>query len=421
MRVLYVVRLFSGLEEGLREGVWRPKGVPTIYRMIEALDRGPHELHLVFTVKDYGTSWADSVDRRFSVAGLLTPVTVLAGDKAFPAWLGRLRSRFALLRQMLRIWLIARRVRPDLIYFDRANLWPAAWAARLGRTPVVWRVMGVLEPMRDALRGRGLRNALWRWAFRSPFAAVICTLEGSGGEQWMQRALAPSVERHCLFNGVNVVEDGGPKVGGELPTGCTVVLFVGRLEHLKGGEEFIEALIAASTQAPGELHGVIVGDGSLRTELTEMVRGAGAGDWISFLGALPHETVMAWQRRGDIYVSLNRMGNLSNANLEALASGTCMVIPASQPEKGIDQYTDTFIPEDTALRFGTIDDVASLSATILHLHRNPKERAERGRRAASLAKKSLPSWDRRVAQELAVFERVAPRPMAAGLEAKQDA
>ena len=39
MRLLYVVRLFSGLEDGLCEGVWRPRGVPTIYRMIEALDR----------------------------------------------------------------------------------------------------------------------------------------------------------------------------------------------------------------------------------------------------------------------------------------------------------------------------------------------------------------------------------------------
>ena len=421
MRVLYVVRLFSGLEEGLWDGIWRPRGVPTICRMIEALDRGPHELHLVFTVKDYGTSWADGVDRRFSVAGLDTPVTVLAGNQAFPAWLGRLRSRFASFRQMVRIWLIAQRVRPDLIYFDRVNLWPAAWAARLGRTPVVWRVMGVLEPMRDALRGHGLRNALWRWAFRSPFAAVICTLEGSGGERSMERALAPSVERHCLINGVSVAEDGGPKVGGELPAGRTVVLFVGRLEHLKGGEEFIEALIAASVQVPGELHGVVVGDGSLRPELTAMVGRAGAGDWVSFLGTLPHETVMAWQRRADIYVSLNRMGNLSNVNLEALASGACMVIPASRPELEIDLDTDAYIPEDTALRFGAVEDVASLSSAILRLHHDPEERKARGRRAAALAREWLPSWEQRVAQELAVLERVASRPMAADLEARQDA
>ena len=419
MRVLYVVRLFSGLEESLRNRVWRPTGVPTIYRIIEALDRGPHEVSLVFTVKDHGTFWTDNVDRRFCVAGLDTPVTVLAGNAAFPAWLGRLRSRIALIRQMIRIWLIAQRVHPDLIYFDRVNLWTAAWAARLGRTPVVWRVMGVLEQMRNALHGRGIRNALSRWAFRSPFAAVICTLDGSGGERWMERALSPSVESHCLLNGVSAAEEDGAKVGIDLPAGRTVVLFVGRLEHLKGGEEFIEVLIAASQQAPGELYGVVVGDGSLRPDLMERVRSAGVADGISFLGALPHEEVLAWQRRADIYVSLNRMGNLSNTNLEALASGACMVIPASQSELEIDLDTDACIPDDIVLRFGAPADVASLSSAVLRLHRDPEERKARGQRAAELARERLPSWDRRVAQELAILERIASPPMAAGRSMSQ--
>ena len=47
MRILYVVRLFSGLEDGLIERAWRPRGVPTIYRMVEALDRSAHDVRFV--------------------------------------------------------------------------------------------------------------------------------------------------------------------------------------------------------------------------------------------------------------------------------------------------------------------------------------------------------------------------------------
>ena len=126
------------------------------------------------------------------------------------------------------------------------------------------------------------------------------------------------------------------------------------------------------------------------------------------------------QRRADFYVSLNRMGNLSNANLEALASGACMVTPVSQSELEIDVDTDAYIPEDTALRFGAAEDIASLSSAILRLHRHPAERKARGRRAAALARELLPSWDKRVAQELAILERIASRPRAAGLQAKHD-
>ncbi len=63
MRILYTVRLFSGLEDGLREGIWRPRGVPTIYRMIEALDRSAPGEKLVSSGKAMGSPWIDRESR----------------------------------------------------------------------------------------------------------------------------------------------------------------------------------------------------------------------------------------------------------------------------------------------------------------------------------------------------------------------
>ena len=39
MNIIFVTRLFSGLEKSFITKKWSPTGVPTIYKMIEALDR----------------------------------------------------------------------------------------------------------------------------------------------------------------------------------------------------------------------------------------------------------------------------------------------------------------------------------------------------------------------------------------------
>ncbi len=37
-KILYVCRLFNGLETSVKSRKWNPTGVPTIYKIIETLD-----------------------------------------------------------------------------------------------------------------------------------------------------------------------------------------------------------------------------------------------------------------------------------------------------------------------------------------------------------------------------------------------
>ena len=60
MRVMVVARLFTGVADGLAEGVWRPRGAPAAYRLLEALAADKEtELLTVFASKDEN-------DHRFS-------------------------------------------------------------------------------------------------------------------------------------------------------------------------------------------------------------------------------------------------------------------------------------------------------------------------------------------------------------------
>ena len=51
MKILYSTRLFSGLESSFINKKWNPTGVPTIYKLIEELDK-KHDTKFIFSAKD---------------------------------------------------------------------------------------------------------------------------------------------------------------------------------------------------------------------------------------------------------------------------------------------------------------------------------------------------------------------------------
>lgn len=407
MKILYAVRMFSGLESSLREGRWQPTGVPTIYRMIEALDRGPDSVIFVLACKDDNVTWPERRDRTLTLNGLRHNLRALAGKRRMPRALGPLAGPLREVAHARAIARLYRRERPDLVYLDHANVFVAGWLALTTRARIAFRVMGVYPVMRAALAGRGLRLRLLRWCYGQRFTLVVCTQDGSGVEIWLDRALSPDVARVVMVNGCDPVRpasDAGPV---DAPAGRTIVLFLGKLDPAKGPVEFADGFLDAWRADPGRLHAVMIGTGSESATVRARFTAAGATDALTLVDRLPHDQVMAVLMRADIYVSLNRFGNLSNANLEAMQCGKAMIVPRAQPDLGIDVATDRLLPPDSALRIESTDDIAGLSAAILRLHRDLGERARRGAAAGAAAGAFVESWDRRIDREIELLRRAA--------------
>lgn len=408
MKLLYVARLFSGLETSLRERRWQPSGVPTIFKMIEVLSRRAAPLRLLFGRKSGHGSWAPSRDLEMEVAGLPAECRVLAGAEYFPTALGPLRRWLGELRQIVITLLEARRFRPDLIYVDHGNVWVAGILARWCRTPVVFRVMGVYPAMRNALTDRRLAAAILRWCYRAPYAAVICTQDGSGIEPWLDAALDPAVPRHALVNGVdlNAAASGGT-AGFAPPPDRVVVGFLGKLEYTKGSEEFVAGFLKAWHENPA-LHALIIGAGSCAEAMREAIAAAGACDHATFIQHMPHAQVLQTLPVVDIYVSLNRFGNLSTANLEAMRVGLCMVFPQSQPATGVDMVTDRLLPPDTVVRIASSDDVDGLAAALLRLSHDTAERKARAEATRKATAQFIGDWPQRIDAELSILAGLLP-------------
>ena len=399
MKVLYATRLFSGLETSFKSGVWLPTGVPTIYKLIEELDK-KHKIRFIFSVKDNGNGYFSSWDKRkdcvCKVLGLSHSVSILVGIKLFPSWFNRKIAM--IMRDIRQTLIIIREViifKPDIIYCDHASIISAAVLSRCQRRiPVVFRAMGVYPFMRESLSPSNIIHRVYRWAYKSPFSLVVCTQDGSGVELWLDNALHYKVKRKVLINGTDdvicpSVLDTRLKI---LLKEKNVILFVGKLERYKGCYEFIESIVLLLEKKNIQVHALVIGTGSEQEKLKKMVRESNNLDHFTFIDRMISE----------IYVSMNHLGNLSNANLEAIKLDDCMIMPFPQPDIGIDVITSKLLKDSVV--YVAINNPSQLANKLFDLINSNRKRLKMSKSVSIKKQDFLWSWDERISVEISLLE-----------------
>jgi|APSaa5957512535_1039671.scaffolds.fasta_scaffold12304_4 glycosyltransferase involved in cell wall biosynthesis len=410
MKVVYATRLFSGLESSFKSGIWNPTGVPTIYSIIEYLDK-EHDSLFIFSAKDTGkgyySSWTNKKDECLKIQGLNQNIHVLTGVNYFPNWLGRrTRMIFREIRQTFKIIRTIIKFKPDLVYCDHANVFVASILSRFWKEfPVVFRVMGAYPFMKEAATSKNFYLTMFRWAYRSPFELVVCTQDGSGVEPWLERSLNPEVKRVTLLNGVYDISF--PKNPDKdllsIPTNKIKILFIGRLEEYKGCYDFVEAMLILLQQRD-DVYAVIVGIGNESNNLKKMVYDHGKSDSFMFIDRLPHSQVFFAHSFCDIYVSMNHLGNLSNSNLEAIKSNQCMIILNPQPEHHVDIITKELL--GNSVEYIDIKQPNQLSNKLNMLCDSPDYRQWMSKEIACRSKNFLWSWNERINTETELLESI---------------
>ncbi|MBT4730663.1 glycosyltransferase [Candidatus Woesearchaeota archaeon] len=412
MKILYVTRLFSGLESSFINGTWDPTGVPTIYKVIKELDE-KYETKFIFSAKDdgdgYFSLWKNKKDSIFNIVGLRQSIHVLAGIDFFPKWVTR---KIAIIlrdfRQALFIILATVRFKPDIIYCDHANIIVAAILARYqNHTPVVFRAMGVYPFMRKALTPTNIIHYIFKWAYHSPFDLVICTQDGSGVELWLDNALRAGIKKEVLLNGVGetILPDVLDKQLLLLAKKKSTILFVGKLEKYKGCYEFIESILLLLEKNDDKIHALVIGTGNEKQQLKSLVERANCTEFFTFIDRLPHNQIAAAHKISEIYVSMNHLGNLSNSNLEAIQHNDCMVIPVSQPKIGVDVVTNRLL--DDAVVNVPIQNPIELSKA-LNILINSKDKRDMLSKSVNFKKRDfLWSWEERIKVEINLLENLA--------------
>jgi glycosyltransferase involved in cell wall biosynthesis len=414
MRIFYLTRLFSGLESSFNNKIWNPTGVPTIYKVIERLDKN-NEVRFLFTAKDSGVGsfslWTESKDIDSEIKGLRHKIKILAGINYFPLWVPRKLSLIIReFRQFFVILIELIKYKPELIYCDHSNALVAALLSRFFKnTPVVFRLMGVYPFMRYALYSKKIIHLMYRWAYHSPFSLVICTQDGSGVEFWLKDALKPEVRREVLINGVTTTLSFPKLLHAQLELvkfkseieKKNIVLIVGKLEKYKGCTLVVNSMIDVLKLPQNNAHMLVIGVGNEKENLLNLVKSNNSENNFTFIDRLYHDQVLAAHRLSDVYISMNSLGNLSNANLEAIQSNDCMIIPKPKFEIGIDVITSKLL-KDSVLTIQQ-DDKAELTKTLYDLLKSPNKRRALSQKLKERKSSFLWSWDERIDKEMSML------------------
>ena len=405
MKVIYISRLFSGLEQSIIDRKWKPTGVPTIYRFLEKLESESDELNIIFAIKDGFLKKKYSRNLKLKLEPFKNKIVVLSVQKIFNFLPKRFHIVFREVSYTLFYFIKIIKLKPDIIYIDHANIWSASLISRFFKIPTVFRVMGIYPVMRDALNKRNFKSIVLKWFYKSPFRNVICTQDGSGVELWLKRAINKKTTVEVMINGVskkllNYSKDFELKKNDDI-----VISFIGKIESSKGAEEFVRAAILSLNNCKLKLKFLIIGSGSLRKKLIEITKEKGCINSFEFIEKVENKNIINFLVKTDIYVSLNKYGNLSNSNLEAIAIGKCIIMPKSQPYLGIDVVTDKLIPVSAVKRVKSNSDIKDISNAICLLAKNLETRKEMEREIKKIGLK-LNDWDTRISKEITILKKI---------------
>lgn len=410
MKILMTLRLYSGFEESLERGNWKPEGLPSIYKWIGSLD-ARCDLRLIFTAKDSGTTyksnWLYPDDRHIQLSEFRNPIRVISGTRYFRGLFPR-KAAMVLreLRQAAFVIWNCYRLKPDIVYLDSANVLVGAVVARLfPNMPVVIRVLGVCSWWWSIIYSMRPIDRLYRYVYRTTrFALLVGTQDGSGTEYWFEKVLPDSTRRAVMLNGVDPRRSDDVEIEAKTSgfkqlrqRGSRIVLFISRLESYKGVDYFLDEMLDLLTAISCDVHVVVIGSGNLLDYSKEKVASAGFGDAFSFMGAIPHKYIINFHEIADIYVSTNFDGNLTNANLEAIACNDCMLIPRSASNEYIDRQTIAWLGESACYYDREGDESLGKRVRVLLEHEGAIEGYKR--RVAEAKRNFIRTWDERFDEE----------------------
>ena len=399
MNIYFVTRLFNGLYESIQNEKWQPTGIPTIFKLAEKIVK-THQLTWIVACKNSKDSEIiDNVAKRLKLRG----IEIYCVPFKKYSCLNMLNTFINDVMVLYHTVKLSFRTKNRLFYCDRTDILTAAALKYILKAAVVVRILGIYPNQKKMVQDGYVKvfNPLTYFAYRTQFDLAICTQDGSGGEYYLKRLLNRKTPIKLLLNGVENKTRRYKNKG----TGKITLIYVGKLSEEKG---ILELIVAAKIlrKCGFEFILKIIGKGQLLPKIERLCKKWLIGDVIELVGSIPHEHVQAYYDEADIYISLNKLGNLSNTVLEAMTSGKCIIMLNKDSRTHTDEFTTLAIPEDTVIRIDRNDMVADLTQKLKALFENPHKIEEYSIKMKTFSKSFNWSWEKRIDHELDLLKRI---------------
>lgn len=304
---------------------------------------------------------------------------------------------------LFRLWWLLKKLRPDIVHTRNLAALDGTLPAALAGVPV--RIHGEHGRDIDDLDGSNLARQRLRRLFK-PFVHRYIALSKDLEYYLHTRVGVPPNKVSQLYNGVDTKVFQPACAGREpLPNpgfasqDAFVIGTVGRMQPEKDQLTLARAFVTLLQMVPParrQLRLVMIGDGPMRTRISEFLNQAGVGD----LAWLPgdRDDVPLIMRGLDLFVLPSLAEGISNTVLEAMASGLPVVATAvgGNPELVMEGQTGMLVvPSNPTV----------LAETIRGYVLNPEEGKRQGKAARALAEQRF-DLDSMVKNYMDLYDKV---------------
>lgn len=410
MKFIFVTRLFSGLIESVETGQWNPFGVPAIYKLWERLHETDVSTDIIFLCKTRKESNNFKKITKVHFPGFHSNFYVI------PFYgLGIKSSRIStLVNDILQlVYFLSRllRTKYDLLYCDRANIKCALVGSLLGfKTIIRFLGIGNFNSVFNSLK-RKFRSPFMYLSLKKRHDLIICSEDGSPARYLFKKHLNRKTPVTILLNGIEkrkIINRPTLSIRKHynFEDDIPIFLFVGRVSEDKSTSELIQSLVQLKLQGKG-FYAVLICGGSNFDYLKTIVEEHDLSENIIFEKYVYHKQIFDYYRQADVYISLNKYGNLSNTVLEAMNEGKCIIMLGKNDHDHTDESTEKFVPDDVVIRIDRKKIVDDLTDKLADLCENQEKIAMYSERMRKFALESLWSWDERIDHEIELLQKVA--------------
>ena len=398
MKILFVTSYYSALQKSFEEDCWNPTGMPAIGKLFEGLNKRGIDFETVFIDRNSKKDeFYQFRNKRFDTDVSIFKIAEKCKIKYIQG-IGKSYNSFLVYNKVIKT---CRNY--DLIYVDRANIVAGAFFVLAGKR-VVLRLHGVTDFL-DNFKKLYFRlmNPLKLLCLRAPFISVICSEDGSPGKQFIQKytksklgiTLLNGVDRSYKTESLEILKK---RLG--IPEDMIVLLFSSRLSRDKGILDFID-VICELQKSRVDFYTIIVGDGECHKEVEHIIVKHSLKN-VLLTGVVDHINIYEYYQVSDIYISLNKLGNLSNTVLEAVNAGKCIVTLSKSNRSYKDVSTYEFFKE-AALYVNRDSIKESLTKVILKLIATPELIAIK-KSDVKKCQSKLVTWNTRIEKEIKLLE-----------------
>lgn len=220
------------------------------------------------------------------------------------------------------------------------------------------------------------------YSFAKPLVRFIWkraekVIPNSAGIRELARMTDAGQEMEIIENGVDTKKF-FPKNEGK-SFSPVIFLSTSRLTPRKGISSLIEAFALAIKQStvPIELH--LVGEGEQKTSLEAQVKALGIEESVKFIGRVEHYLLPQFYQKSHVFVLPSKNEGMSNAALEALASGLPLVVSGTggMEELVTASVNGFFIDPENSVTFAeTLLSLAQDQEKLLRFGKESRRRAE---------------------------------------------